>query len=704
MPRLQHSTKLPAALPLARYSSRTTALAPKGSVNNSRVGELMPVQNLDRFTCTVESEIRAFGLEDVLGLAQLLSSAIRSEPAPTVTVNATFKHGSVTAPPETLLADVAAAEELGPLHSWNLALAWRALNSAAPTPAPKPTGWPAAAASSAAQAGGTCTVTGNLFARLVSVVGQKLTRDERDRCEQTLRELLPPDPLRRGTEEVTAQLVESQREQAKLLHELKVIASNAASTSAAAADALGAATALLEPVREAAAFSETIKTAVTAAEERRVAAQKQADALEALAATATARADELAAASAAATKTWLEVQQNAEATAKAAVDSEAAAGTAKSAAEAAASGSAAVAARLKATTDAAAAIQVAKTDVDNVRAAVQSASQQVENKRSAVESLASSIDTFKTQFAEMMKAGEDRVLAAESKAKDAVLKCEAAGDAIATRARVVEADLRTASDSHKKTLDGQAAEGAAAAGKALQASQDRLRSSTEQELEQWRDAAGKLLGEHRETHQSLVAETKIVAATASKLEVDVKKLLFDATSGALGVEFQQRKNEIARVLWRWVAALILNTLALTGIYGLFAYQAGNVKDLTLAFVLARLGVGAPLLVLEWFIVRQYGKRQRGIEEYAFKNAIALSMKAYIEQIELKDLTSEGRQFVLDAVRRIYEHPLADPPSRRGNEPSLTSAVLGAGERVVSKGFDKAVEKVAGAAGLAKEEG
>ncbi len=657
----------------------------------------MPVQNLDRFMCAIESEIRAMSMLDVLELGQRLAKTVRLEPAPTITINGVFTHGAIGAPAETLAQELATAGDLGAVHSWAITLNWVATNPADAAPVAGAWGPPPAA-----QAGGTCQVSGNVANRIVSVNAQKLTRDERDRCEQVLRERLPPDPLRRDANEVTAQLVEQQRSQAKLLEELKLAAVTAGTTNAAASQALAHARALLSAAQEAAAAGQTIKEALPGVRAAKDEVVANAQAVAANAPIVAQQAKEAGAAHEAATRSALAAQTSAQETATTATALAAAAMAARADAEETGKARAASAEQQKLAIEAAKAAGVAKSEIDTALAAVRTAAGDVETRRSVVDGFATSIEGYRTQITEMLSTGENRVQAAETKAKDAMLKCELAGDTVTTKAREFETEVRAAAEVYKQTLDANVAASTVASAKALKLSQDNVKAEADEVLRAWAELSGKMISERTEAHESIVAKTSAIAAAADELRLDAKDMLAKVTAGALSKVFNERKAEIEKTANGWIWALGANTFLLTGVYLFFALKLPD-AGVSLGWVLARLSVGLPLLVLEWFIVQQYGKRHRGIEEYAFKNAMALSLRGYLEQVELDGVSPEGQSFVVDAVRRIYEHPLSDPPARRSAEQSLTSALVGAGERVATKLGTKTVEKAAAAAGGANEE-
>jgi hypothetical protein len=62
----------------------------------------------------------------------------------------------------------------------------------------------------------------------------------------------------------------------------------------------------------------------------------------------------------------------------------------------------------------------------------------------------------------------------------------------------------------------------------------------------------------------------------------------------------------------------------------------------------------PAVILLFFVINQYRKERNFQEEYAFKSAVALTIKAYSDQIN----SAENKdKLILEAVGRIYSTPI-----------------------------------------------
>lgn len=122
--------------------------------------------------------------------------------------------------------------------------------------------------------------------------------------------------------------------------------------------------------------------------------------------------------------------------------------------------------------------------------------------------------------------------------------------------------------------------------------------------------------------------------------------------------FKQRKTELDKPLnfWRW-AVMILGGLTFVIVLGIFTNLFGLLGDIQSAFSWELIAVNfvksTPFFFLLYYTISQYNKERNFQEEYAFKSASALTIKAY------SDLLNENNnkdQLILKAVYNVYRSP------------------------------------------------
>ncbi|AZA55289.1 hypothetical protein [Chryseobacterium sp. G0201] len=123
--------------------------------------------------------------------------------------------------------------------------------------------------------------------------------------------------------------------------------------------------------------------------------------------------------------------------------------------------------------------------------------------------------------------------------------------------------------------------------------------------------------------------------------------------------FKQRKIELNPSLnfWRW-AVLILGGLTFMVVFAIFTNFFGWFGDIPTKFTWEIIAVNSlksiPFFFLLYYTISQYNKERNFQEEYAFKSASALTIKAYSDIL----LNEENKdQLILKAVYNVYKSPV-----------------------------------------------
>ena len=117
--------------------------------------------------------------------------------------------------------------------------------------------------------------------------------------------------------------------------------------------------------------------------------------------------------------------------------------------------------------------------------------------------------------------------------------------------------------------------------------------------------------------------------------------------------FKQRKNELAPSVNFWkIAVPVLAISTVLWIFFLFHLSEGQTMDYKLIIINSIKALPAIGLLL--FGISQYSKERNFQEEYAFKSAVALTLKAYSEQL----ISEENKDaLILSSVSSIYKSPI-----------------------------------------------
>ncbi|HEV7232573.1 MAG TPA: hypothetical protein VGO45_14650 [Bacteroidia bacterium] len=141
-----------------------------------------------------------------------------------------------------------------------------------------------------------------------------------------------------------------------------------------------------------------------------------------------------------------------------------------------------------------------------------------------------------------------------------------------------------------------------------------------------------------------------------------EKEINDLTGFAAGVSlfhtFDERKRQLETPVLLWGIAVFLTALGtVAGIWGIFylAIEHGTATQNPVSWAMFLLNSlkSMPLIILLYFVIRQYSKVRAFQEEYAFKSSVALTINAYADK--LQDPKNKER-LILDSVQRVYQSP------------------------------------------------
>ena len=122
--------------------------------------------------------------------------------------------------------------------------------------------------------------------------------------------------------------------------------------------------------------------------------------------------------------------------------------------------------------------------------------------------------------------------------------------------------------------------------------------------------------------------------------------------------FKQRKDELAKPVGKWLRIVIaMAVLTFGAILIIFTNAFGLLGDIPSEISTIRLITNSiktlPFFFLLFYGVAQYNKERNFQEEYAFKSAVALTIKAYSDIIKKDDLKDE---LIVNSVSGIFKSP------------------------------------------------
>lgn len=162
----------------------------------------------------------------------------------------------------------------------------------------------------------------------------------------------------------------------------------------------------------------------------------------------------------------------------------------------------------------------------------------------------------------------------------------------------------------------------------------------------------------KETFNTHSKNLEEIEGKLKKFEEEITEQLARATSGALALSFEVRKERVEEELKRWRDNLYMSVKILIGI-GLFFFVYSFFATVDLQYFL-KLTVSFPVIFAVWFSSIQYNKERFIVERYAFKAAQAKSLSAFSKTVKEINPSDEGQletqKFVIAAIKKIYVAP------------------------------------------------
>lgn len=146
---------------------------------------------------------------------------------------------------------------------------------------------------------------------------------------------------------------------------------------------------------------------------------------------------------------------------------------------------------------------------------------------------------------------------------------------------------------------------------------------------------------------------------------EVRKMMHFIKDGTLAHSFNKRKNSIQNAVIVWQVLSVVSAI-LMGVWIFVVFKhlntniaAGSVIENSAAIVFANLFINiaktSPMIVLFWFVLAQYKKERNLLEEYAFREAVAATLTAYLDQLN-GEPDKNKCTLLMNTVEKLYTKP------------------------------------------------
>lgn len=155
---------------------------------------------------------------------------------------------------------------------------------------------------------------------------------------------------------------------------------------------------------------------------------------------------------------------------------------------------------------------------------------------------------------------------------------------------------------------------------------------------------------------SKIAQIKSDYESVSNNAEEVRKMMGYIADGTLSHSFNKRKDDLSKQITKWFwASMIITILAIAWVCVVFFCLSANTGS-EWADILINGIKSSPLFLLLGFSISQYQKERNLMEEYAFRESVAVTLTAYLEQMPEKE-DEDKRKMLISTVEQLYTKPV-----------------------------------------------
>lgn len=141
---------------------------------------------------------------------------------------------------------------------------------------------------------------------------------------------------------------------------------------------------------------------------------------------------------------------------------------------------------------------------------------------------------------------------------------------------------------------------------------------------------------------------------------EVENLIGAAADGSLGTHFRERKNQIQMNVITFIVLVIASLIA-TAAWVFIVFYGFDINNSDWVHFVINILRTSPAWFLVWWLISRYSKERKLQEEYAFKSAIAMTMREHsklLKDTDSGDVDNRDSQqiMLLKAMDNIYSTP------------------------------------------------
>lgn len=159
---------------------------------------------------------------------------------------------------------------------------------------------------------------------------------------------------------------------------------------------------------------------------------------------------------------------------------------------------------------------------------------------------------------------------------------------------------------------------------------------------------------------SLIREAEDLQKNILSQKQEVENLIGAAADGSLGTHFRERKNQIQKNVFTF-GMLAIYSLIATAAWVFMVFYGFDINNSDWVHFVINILRTSPAWFLVWWLISRYSKERKLQEEYAFKSAIAMTMREHSKLLKATDSGDVDKRdsqqiMLLKALDNIYSPP------------------------------------------------
>ena len=166
----------------------------------------------------------------------------------------------------------------------------------------------------------------------------------------------------------------------------------------------------------------------------------------------------------------------------------------------------------------------------------------------------------------------------------------------------------------------------------------------------------KSLEDFKTDAESKIAKISSDYDSVSNNAEEVRKMMGYIADGTLSHSFNSRKKELSkRTNWWIVGSMLIALFSIGWVCFVFFSLSAN-TGYEWADIIINGFKSSPAFILLGFAISQYQKERNLTEEYAFRESVAITLTAYLEQMPNNE-EAEKRDLLISTVEQLYAKPV-----------------------------------------------